>query len=164
MADEWVRSVQTNENNNGFFGRSRQIDVNPGQTVLRAWWNIGLYYLTADVNQYPPGSSILRAGVAYLNKDTLPALNLTPITDWASDWMAITTVNPSVVQLSRATNVAWQINWGFPIDLSIKSMRRNDTEDTYVLQTAWEMQLNDEESGLTLSGWWSSIDALIRTP
>src|SRR3546814_9248481 len=75
------------------------------------------------------------------------------ISDWSSDVCSSDlTVNPSVVQLSRATNVAWQINWGFPIDLSIKSMRRNDTEDTYVLQTGWEMQLNDEESGFTMSG------------
>jgi len=68
------------------------------------------------------------------------------------------------VQLSRATNVAWQLNWGFIEDQSIKSQRRNDTEDPYGLYLAWEMALEDEVSGFTMNGWWCSVDAYIRTP
>ena len=164
VTDEWVRGVVTNDNNFGYYGRARMILALPGQTVLKAWWNIGLYYLAADVDVYPPGSSILRAGVAWINGETMPPVNVTPISDDTADWMTITTINPTVVQLSRAVNVAWQINWGFPVDLPIKSMRRNDTEDVYELQVGWEFQLNDEESGLTIPGWWASMDALIRTP
>src|SRR3546814_5375791 len=49
----------------------------------------------------------------------------TPITNATdADWLAITTLNPYSVQLSRATNVAWQINWGFDIDQSIRSEER----------------------------------------
>lgn len=164
MTDGWVRAVQTNVNNFGFFGYVRMITVQPGQTVLRAWWNIGMNYVLDDFGEYPPGSSILRVGVAYLNADTMPAINLTPISDASADWMAITTLNPHTVTLARATTNAWVLTWGFPIDLSIKSQRRNDTGDDFALQLAWEFALNDEAAGFTIPGWWSSIDALIRTP
>ena len=164
VADGWVRAVQTDENNFGFFGRLKMVAIAPGQTVLRTWWNVGLYHLADSVNVYPPGSSILRVGVCWMNFDADPEQHLTPISDASADWMGITTLNPSGVQLSRAVNVAWQTNWGFPIDLSIKSMRRNDTEDTWGLQVAYEFALNDEEEGFTISGWWSSLDVLVRTP
>jgi len=164
VTDGWVRATQHDTNNNGFFGYVRMINVSPGQTCLKAWWNIGMYWLEAGVDTYPPGGSILRVGVAWLNADTMPALNLTPISDASADWMAITTLNPEIVQLSRATNVAWQINWSFHIDEPIKSMRRNDTEDTFSLQMACEFSLHEEDPGFTIPAWWSSIDALIRTP
>lgn len=164
MTDGWVRATQTDVNNFGYYGRVRMITLSPGQTCLKAWWNVGMYWLGADVEIYPPGSSILRVGVAWINADTIPAVNVTPISDASADWMAITTLNPEIVQLSRSVNVAWQINWSFHIDEPIKSMRRNDTEDTYALQLAYEFSLNDEESGFTIPGWWASIDALVRTP
>lgn len=164
MTDGWVRATQTNVNNNGFFGYVPMISVAPGQTVLKAWWNVGMYYLDNPINVYPPGSSICRVGVAWINLDTIPAVAVTPISDASADWMAITTLNPEIVQLSRATDVAWQINWSFHIDEPIKSMRRNDTADDYGLMLSYEFSLNDETSGFTINGWWASIDALIRTP
>lgn len=164
MTDGWVRATATNVNNSGFFGSVPITLVQPTQTVLRAWWNIGLYYLAADVDQYPPGSSILRAGVCYDVAGHTPLETPTPISNADADWMAITTINPYWPQISRATNVAWQMNWGFITDVSIKSQRRNATEDDYTLYLAWEMALEDEVSGFTMSGWWCSLDALIRTP
>lgn len=164
MADTWLRTVSTNDNNDGFFGSVGMIDVNVTQTALRSWWNVGFFYLSTDENVYPPGSSILRAGLLYDVADLEPLETPTPITNSDADWLAITTLNPSSVQLSRATNVAWQINWGFPIDESVKSMRRNDTMDDHRLYIAWEMELEDEISGFTMSGWWASLDTLIRTP
>lgn len=164
MADGWVRATASNPNNSGFFGSVPLIGVQPGQTVLRSWWNVGLYYLSADENVYPPGNSILRAGVVYADEGLTPLETPTPITNADDDWMAITTINPTVVQLSRATNVAWQINWGFPIDLSIKSQRRNDTEGNKTMYLAYEFGLSGQIAGFALSGWWCSIDALIRTP
>jgi len=132
--------------------------------VRRSWWNLGLYYLSSDENVYPPGNSILRAGVVYAEAGLEPLETPTPISNAGDDWMAITTMNPTGVQLSRATNVAWQINWGFPIDLSIKSQRRNDTENDMTMYLAYEFGLSGEIEGFTLTGWWCSIDALIRTP
>jgi len=164
VADTWLRTVSTNDNNDGFFGSVGMIDVNVTQTALRSWWNVGFFYLSTDENVYPPGSSILRAGLLYDVADLEPLETPTPITNSDADWLAITTLNPSSVQLSRATNVAWQINWGFPIDESVKSMRRNDTMDDHRLYIAWEMELEDEISGFTMSGWWASLDTLIRTP
>jgi hypothetical protein len=164
VTDGWVRATATNPNNSGFFGSVPLILVQPGQTVLRSWWNLGLYYLDSDVDQYPPGNSILRAGVVYAEEGLMPLATPTPISNADADWLAITSVNPYGVQLSRAVNVAWQLNWGFPIDLSIKSQRRNDTEDDMTLYLAWEMSLDDEVSGFTMNGWWASMDSLIRTP
>ena len=164
MVDGWTRATASNPNNSGFFGSVPLISVLPGQTVLRSWWNIGMYYLAADVDVYPPGSSILRAGVVYDVEDLMPIATPTPISNADADWLAITTINPTVVQLSRAVNVAWQINWGFPIDLSIKSQRRNDTEDSRTLYLAFEFGLEDEVSGFTIPGWWCSLYSLVRTP
>lgn len=164
MVDGWVRSTATNPNNDGFFGSVPLIGLSPTQTLLRGWWNVSMYYLDADVDQYPPGSSLLRAGIVYAEEGLEPLETPTPISNPDADWIAITSINPYGVQLSRAVNVAWQINWGFPIDLSIKSQRRNDTEDNMVLYAAWEMALEDEVSGFTMNGWWASMDALVRTP
>jgi hypothetical protein len=164
MTDGWVRATATNVNNSGFFGSVPITLVQPTQTVLRAWWTIGLFYLAADVDQYPPGSSILLAGLCYDVAGHTPLETPTPISNADADWLAITTINPYWPQISRATNVAWQINWGFLTDQSIKSQRRNDTEDDYTLYLAWEMALEDEVSGFTMSGWWCSLDAYIRTP
>ena len=164
MVDGWTRATASNPNNSGFFGSVPLILVQPGQTVLRSWWNVGLYYLSTDENVYPPGNSILRAGVVYDVADLEPLSTPTPISNADADWMAITTMNATGVQLSRATNVAWQINWGFPIDLSIKSQRRNDTMANRTMYLAYEFGLDGEIMGFTITGWWCSIDALIRTP
>lgn len=164
MVDGWVRATATNPNNDGFFGSVPLIGVSDGQTVLRSWWNIGMYWLDDEVNVYPPGSSILRAGVVYDAAGLTPLQTPTPISNADADWMAITTINPSIVQLSQAVVTSWQINWGFPIDLSIKSQRRNETGSNRTLYLAWEMSLNNEVPGFTMSGWWCSIDSFIRTP
>lgn len=164
MTDGWVRAVATDVNNFGFFGHIRMITLAPGQTCLKAWWNVGMYHTLTEATQYPPGSSILRVGVAWINADTEPAINVTPISDASADWMAITTLNPTVAGLSQADVNAWYTHWGFRIDQPIKSMRRNDTEDTFALQLAYEFSLNDEVSGFTIPGWWASLDALVRTP
>lgn len=164
MVDGWVRSTATNPNNDGFFGSVPLISVGVDQTVLRSWWNIGLYYLDAGVDVYPPGNSILRAGVVYDVADLTPSGTPTPITNADADWLAITTLNPYSVQLSRATNVAWQLNWGFAIDQSIKSQRKNETAAARTLYLAWEMSLDGEVMGFTMNGWWCSMDSLIRTP
>lgn len=164
MADGWVRAVATNPNNSGFFGSVPLIGVSPGQTVLRSWWNIELFYLAAGVDQYPPGASILRAGVVYAEAGLAPLDTPTPITNADADWLYVTTINPRIVQLSRATNVAWQINWGFTEDISLKSQRRNDTAGDMVLYSCWEMALKNETPGFTMNGWNTSMDSYVRTP
>lgn len=164
MVDGWVRAVAPNPNNDGFFGSVPLISVQPDQTVLRCWWNVGFFHVLDPSADYPPGSSILRAGVVYDVANLLPSGTPTPITNADADWLAITTLNPSQVVLARATTNAWVTVWGFPIDLSIKSQRRNDTASNRTLYVAWEMSLNDEAPGFTMTGWTATMDSLIRTP
>lgn len=164
MADGWVRAVAANPNNDGFFGSVPLIAVGVDQTVLRSWWNVGFFHVLDPSADYPPGSSILRAGVCYDVGGLTPAGTPTPITNADADWLAITTLNPSQVVLARATTNAWVTVWGFPIDLSIKSQRRNDTASSRTLYVAWEMDLNDEAAGFTMTGWTATMDSLIRTP
>jgi hypothetical protein len=164
MADGWVRATATNPNNDGFFGSVPLISVGVDQTVLRAWWNVGFFHVLDPSADYPPGSSILRAGVVYDEADLEPLETPTPISNADADWLAITTLNPSISILARATTNAWVTHWGFPIDLSIKSQRKNQTEAARTLYVAWEMSLEDEVAGFTMTGWWCSIDAYIRTP
>jgi hypothetical protein len=156
--------VATNPNNDGFFGSVPLISVGVDQTVLRAWWNIGLFHVIDDVGEYPPGSSILRAGVVYDVADLLPSGTPTPISNADADWLAITTINPTEAILARETTNAWVTLWGFPIDLSIKSQRLNSTAAARTLYLAWEMSLEDEVPGFTMNGWNCSLDAYIRTP
>jgi len=165
MVDGWTRATLTNPNNSGFFGSVPTTGITPGQTALRSWWNIGLFYLDADVDVYPPGSSILRAGLCYAEEGLTPLETPPPITNANdADWLAITTMNPHVAILARETTNAWVTLWGFPIDLSIKSQRLNQTAENKTLYLAWEMSLLDEVSGFTMTGWNCSLDALIRTP
>jgi hypothetical protein len=164
MTDGWVRATATNPNNDGFFGSVPLISVGDGQTVLRSWWNAGWFHVLDPSADYPPGSSILRAGVVYDVAGLSSGATPTPISNADADWLAITTVNPSISILARATTNAWVTHWGFPIDLSIKSQRKNETGVSRTLYLAWEMSLNDEVSGFTMTGWWCSMDSLIRTP
>lgn len=164
MADGWVRAVATNPNNSGFFGSVPLIGVSSGQTVLRSWWNVGFQYLVDDVTQYPPGASLLRAGVVYAAEGLTPLETPTPISNADADWLYVTTLNPSTVALDRVTAVGWQITWGLPLDISLKSQRRNDDVDAMTLYSAWEMALEDEVSGFTMNGWNTSLSCLVRTP
>lgn len=164
MVDGWVRAVATNPNNSGFFGSVPLIGVSVGQTVLRSWWNVGFQYLVDSVTQFPPGASLLRAGVVYADAGLAPLDTPTPITNADADWLYVTTLNPATVQLDRVTNVGWQITWGFPHDISLKSQRLNQTAVAKNLYVAWEMALQDEVSGFTMNGWNTSLDSYVRTP
>src|SRR3990172_5526686 len=114
MADGWVRATATDPNNDGFFGSVPLISVGVDQTVLRAWWNIGLFHVLDDVGDYPPGSSILPARVVYDVAALLPSGTPTPISNADADWLAITTINPTEAILARETTNAWVTLWGFP--------------------------------------------------
>jgi hypothetical protein len=165
MTDGWARSTVTNPNSFGFYGSYELTSLHPGQTLLRSWWNIGMFDTTSGTGSWPPGSSILRAGVVLAAPGLNPETTVpTPITNADADWLAITTVNASLLQLAVAVDVSWQTNWGFPIDLSIKSQRKNATAENQSLYVAWEFALSGADTGFGVNGWWASLDALIRTP
>ena len=164
MADGWVRAVATNPNNDGFFGSVPLIGVSPDQTVLRMWWNVFFFVVYSDVTIFPPGSSVLRAGIVYAEEGLAPLETPTPISNADADWVAITSLTPATVELDRVTDVGWAVTWGFGEDRSIKSQRKNATEDPRTLYVAWEMSLSQEVSGFTMSGWNTTVDAYVRTP
>lgn len=163
MADVWRRICATNANAGGFYGAMQGPTILPGETLLRSWWNLEIFELEAPENSYPPGGSILKTGLLY---DTA-ALGLnetpTPVSNGDAEWLSLSVCNPRIVQLSRATNVAWQINWGFPQDISAKSMRKNTTAETKALYVSWEFALGaDRMTDWAINNWGYSIDALVR--
>lgn len=163
MSRGWVRAVQTNFNNSGFFGHVPMINIAPDQTVLRSYWNVGLIMTLTNPGQYPPGGSILRVGLLWDNFTEAGQGRYTPITDASQDWMDIETIHPRVV-LASATQNIWHLNWDFEIDQSVKSQRKNETSDTYALYVAYEFSLHDAVSGFTIPWWTSSVDAYVNTP
>lgn len=165
MVDLWRRICASNANSGGYYGGMMGPYILPGETVLRSWWNIEIYDLAAPVNTYPPGGSMLKAGIVYdtagLALNDIPS----PIAQSFADWLSLSTCPPRIVQFSRATNVAWQINWGFPQDISAKSMRKNTSNEVKALYVSWEFALGaDREPGWTVNNWAYSIDTLVRLP
>lgn len=165
MSDGWVRSSGAQITSNPYWGYVPLISVHPGQTVLRAWWNTGISLVNPNSTEYPAGASYLRAGVAWVSESDATANAPTPVTNADADWMAITSINPRSVQFSNAaTTVPWFSLYGFDIDLSIKSQRKNQTSEVYFLWFAWEFGLSGESSDWNGFEWWASMDAYVRTP
>lgn len=164
MATTWIRAVQNDQNNGGFFGSEQQIGLNPQQTVLRAYWNIQLYQLWGDQNFYPPGSSLCRAGLLYAENGLDPLATPTPISNPDADWMDIETISPEVSYTTSTIN-NWLVRWSFRFDQSVKSQRRNDGPGLMGLYVAWEFLLGENRiDPFQILGWNSSIDALVTLP
>ena len=163
MADVWRRVCASNANAGGFYGAMQGPTILDGETLLRSWWNLEIFDLSAGVNVYPPGGSILKTGLVYAEA----ALGLndtpTPVSNPEAEWLSLSVCNPRIVQFSRATNVAWQINWGFAQDISAKSMRKNQTGGSMAVYVSWEFALGaDRETDWAVSNWGYSVDCLIR--
>lgn len=163
MARGWVRSSQSNGNNNGFYGYFAMVGVLPTQTVLRSYWNIGLHGTYVNPGQYPFGGSYLRVGMAWATPEDLSTNRPTPITNADADWMDIETLYPSVVLASSVDNI-WLLNWQFPKDESVKSQRKNDTSEDRFLWVAWEMSLFEPSDGFSVTWWSCTVDAYLNTP
>jgi len=166
VTDEWVRGVALTPNDQGFFGGVELSQLPPESTLLRSWWNFNCYYTDSGQAQYPPGSSILRAGLI-VTTPGLPVLSMpTPITNQDEDWLSITTLNPRFVdfELGGATSPSWHIQWGLPTDLSAKSQRRNRTEGNQGIYLTWEFLRADTPVTFRINRWNASWDLYIRTP
>jgi len=163
MSRQWLRITQTNQNNSGFFGSLEMTTVNPGDTVLRSYWNIGLIGTWVNPGQYPPGGSILRVGLGYFESGLDPLDTPTPITNGDVDWLDIETLHPRA-EFTSATDLIYMLHWDFPKDESVKSQRKNATGGDMALYVCWEFNLHDEISGFTIPWWTSSVDAYINTP
>lgn len=165
MVDGWARSTATQPTSELYWGYVPLIGISPGQTVLRAWWNIGIHLTVGDANPYPPGASALRAGLAFIPEADITGLKPTPISNADADWMAITCLPLQHLLVNRDVDlVTWQFNWGFELDQSIKSQRKNNTTGNYSLWLAWEFALKDTIVGFDGFQWWANLDAYLRTP
>lgn len=163
MADVWRRICASNANSGGFYGAMMGPRVDVGETLLRSWWNLEIFDLAVEVNQYPPGGSILKTGLLYADANLALNDTPTPVSNPDAEWLSLSVCNPRIIQFSRAVNVAWQINWGFAQDISAKSMRKNLTAVNKALYVSWEFALGaDRETGWTVNNWGYSIDALVR--
>lgn len=163
MADVWKRICASNANAGGFYGAMQGPTILDGETLLRSWWNLEIFELEAPENSYPPGGSICKAGLVYAEA----ALGLnetpTPVSNPDAEWLSLSVCNPRIVQLSRATNVAWQINWGFAQDISAKSMRKNQTGGSMAVYVSWEFALGaDRMTDWAINNWGYSVDCLVR--
>lgn len=164
MVDAWVRGTRVGATpaGTGYYGGDILITVNPGETVLRSWVFWSGYTLMAPVNEFPPGGSLLRVGMAWV--PFLGSGNPTPVSQPDADWMWISSFRAREVNLSRATNVAWYLEYGTDIDISVKSQRKNQTDEPYALRVAWEFALSGQATGFQLPFWNASVDAYIRNP
>lgn len=161
MVDVWQRASLAFPAANPYWGGSNAILLFPGETVLRTWVNISVWGLWSAVNAYPPGNSLLRAGL--IIDEAEASQDPTPVSQENEPWMWLSTLQPTV-QLSRATNVAWHIVWSFPTDISVKAQRKNSSAVNQVIRLAWEFELSGQVDPFAVSGWNGSIDALIRDP
>lgn len=164
MVDAWVRGhrVGVTPPGTGYYGGDTLIVVDPGETVLRSWVFWSGWSLMAPANDFPPGGSLLRVGMAWV--PFLDPGNPTPISQPDADWLWISSFRAREVNLSRATNVAWFLEYGTDTDVSVKSMRRNRTDEPYALYLSWEFALSGQVTGFELPFWNGSVDALIRNP
>lgn len=165
MVDGWARSVATQPNSFSYWGYVPLVGVSPGQTVLRSWWNISVGATFGDSAAYPPGASVLRAGIAYVSEADTLGLKPTPVSNADADWMAITSIPPHSVSLNQTTaGNTWNFEWNMGIDKSIKSQRKNTTTENHFLWLAWEFSLKETIVGFEGFQWWGTLDAYLRTP
>lgn len=160
MARGWVRSSVNNGNNFGVAGLWPMVTIQPGQTVLRSYWNIGLIGTYTNPGQFPPGGSYLRVGLSYNDPAVETPL---PISNADADWMDIETLQASTVLASSVDNI-WHLQWNFPKDESVKSQRKNTTAVDHVLQVSWEFGTFEPMTNFSVPWWYATVDAYINTP
>lgn len=160
----WSRSHAGNVNNAGYYGAVEMIPLDPGATILRTLWSINLWGTWGSVNQYPPGSSLCRAGIIIADPGLPLALIPTPISQADEEWMDLVTLIP-VGQISTSTNVDWQYNWATPVDRNAKAQRKNETISGQSLYVSWEFEVaSDALSGFGVLGWSSAADSYLNEP
>lgn len=162
MPRAWTRATSINNNAFGTFGYVSLASLFIGNTVLHSYWSLNLWGTWGSVAQYPPGSSIVRAGL--IAEDILSASPPTPITNESHPWMDILTLQP-IGQIAISTNVDWSYTWNTGQgDRNVKVRRKNQTTGTQGLWVAWEISVAaDALAGFAVSGWSATLDAYIET-
>ena len=163
MTRAWVRETSINNTAIADKGYVSMININPGQSILHSFWSIDIWGTWGSVNQFPPGSSIIRAGL--LVNDILAAPKY-PITDRQLPWMDLVSLHP-IGQIATSTNVDWQYNWnnGYT-DREVKVHRKNlNISGTLGIWLNWEIMVAaDAFAGFDIGGWSATLDCYIDTP
>lgn len=164
MTRFWARALTVNQNNSGFYGSAEMTSIDPGLTILRTLWSINLWGTWGSVDQYPPGSSIARAGILVAQAGLDPSATPTPISQPDLPWLDLVTLIP-VGQIATSTNVDWQYNWATEEDRNAKSQRKNVTAGPESLYLSWEFSVAaDAISGFGMLGWSGATDSYINSP
>lgn len=163
MSRAWSRAFYSSAATTGTYGGTQLITLTSGQTAMHSFWNINVWGTWGSVAQYPPGSSLMRAGLVVAASGLAGDAN-TPISQPSADWMDITTICP-VGQIATSTNVDWQYNWQLPVDRDVVVQRKNSGTTSLGIYVAWEFVVaSDAVSGFSMGGWSASIDTYINTP
>lgn len=164
MTRTWARSLTVNQNNSGFYGHAEMISFNDGLTILRTVWSINLWGTWGSINQYPPGSSICRAGIIVGPSGLAPGSTPTPISQASEEWLDLVTLVP-VGQIATSTNVDWQYNWATEVDRNAKAQRKNTSGAQESLYLSWEFSVaSDAIGGFGMNGWSGATDSYINSP
>lgn len=133
---EWRRTTFVQDTAN-FFGHVPGIAVQPGETVIKTFWSLSVWTVNGNEPTYPPGSSLLRAGIIF-DSFASPAGN-TPVSQADALWMDLTTM-PWHTDLEETTEVDWltTANTG-PSDREAAAMRKNDFAEPYTVYVSWEL-------------------------
>lgn len=164
MSRIWARTLAVDDNNSGYYGSKEMSGLNVGSTILRTLWSINIWGTWGSVDQYPPGSSICRAGIIVAEAGLAPSATPTPISQDTENWMDLVTLIP-VGQIATSTGVDWQYNWATLPDRNAKAQRLNDTAGDQSLYLSWEFLVApDSVSGFAVLGWSGATDAYVNIP
>lgn len=108
-----------------------------GETVLRTFWSLTVWNVTGNSPTYPPGTSLLRAGILF-DSFASPTFD-TPVSQPNSPWMDLTTM-PWRTDLEETSEVDWlsTANTG-PGDRDSRVARKNDFAESYTVWVSWEL-------------------------
>lgn len=164
MGRIWARTVTAGAPFSGFYGHAEMFGLNVGSTLLRTVWSINLWGTWGSVDQYPPGSSIARAGIIVAPSGLAPGDIPTPISQASSEWIDLVTLEP-VGQIATSTGVDWQYNWYTDPDRNAKAQRTNSSAGDESLYLSWEFLVApDAISGFGMLGWSGATDGYVNIP
>lgn len=163
MTRAWVRETSINNTATPDKGDVSMITLAPGQSIVHCFWSIDIWGTWGSINQFPPGSSITRAGL--IVNDVLAA-PLYPITNRNSSWMDLVTLHPHG-QIAISSQVDWHYQWDTGLsDREVRVHRKNTgSSGTLGVWINWQTQVAaDALAGYDIAGWSCTLDAYIDTP
>lgn len=121
------------------YGYSGQIScsvVGLGQTVDRTFWTWNASFTLAETGAFPPGGSVVRAGLILLPVTT--TVFPSPVTDLDADWMDIMTM-PWRGEIATSVDIDYLGFAGFGApDKQARAKRKQTGPDISALYVCWD--------------------------